>query len=196
MTDPSFPSDPDKPRDGESEPWSWQRPNDGSPVYGDPSSSAEPPPPPTSEPAGYEPPPFPGSQPGIGPAQPGHHHPAQGAQSGPWDYQQQQQGWQEAPPQQWSAQGSGAPPPAGYGAPYGGNYPPPPAPPTSSVNRGMFSLFLGLISTIFFCCWPLAIIGGIAGAVLGWVGMKEAKSMDRMDVPAIIGFWLSLAALV
>jgi hypothetical protein len=207
MTDPRNPSDPDSPREGESaaESWTWQRPDDGSPVYGDPSAGGElPPPQPPSEPAAYEPPPLPSQPPGIGPAQPGHHRPAQGAPSGPWDYQQQQ-GWQEAPPQQWAAsQDPGAPPPPagvpqGYGLPYGAGYPPPQPPrPPGGMNKGLFSLFTGIISLFLgiCCCPPIGIIGGIVGAVLGWSGMKDDKAIGQSGATAALGFWLSIAAIV
>jgi len=203
MTEPRNPSDSDRPREESSdgEQWTWQRPEDGSPVYGDGSPDPQSPPPPREGDQPWDPSQQ-GPPPDAGYEQPAGQPPTYEAPS----YQPPPEGGY--PPQQWpgteSAQGHyGGQPPQGPPHAYGGydpNYQSPVKPP-SGMNKGMLSLFTGIFSLILAicCCLPLVFlgfIGGIVGAVVGWSAMREARLSNRVDTPAALGFWLSIAAII
>jgi hypothetical protein len=65
------------------------------------------------------------------------------------------------------------PPPPYYGPPAGDpNYPPPPA---QNNTLGLIGMILGIISIPLACCAYLGIPVGIAGGVLGFLGLRKAN---------------------
>ncbi|WP_404352285.1 DUF4190 domain-containing protein [Phycicoccus jejuensis] len=80
-----------------------------------------------------------------------------------------------------SATGGYPPPPPPPGA--GGGYTPPPSMPAPGLPGGnaggnnikaIIALVLGVLGLVFaFCCWPLGLILGIGGAVLGFLAKQE-----------------------
>ncbi|MFF3908522.1 DUF4190 domain-containing protein [Streptomyces sp. NPDC001848] len=65
-----------------------------------------------------------------------------------------------------------------YGAPYGPQgagygWPGLPVPPSNGM--GIASLVLGIISTVVFCLWPLAMPAGVLAVIFGVAGRRKAR---------------------
>ncbi|MFG2311092.1 DUF4190 domain-containing protein [Streptomyces sp. NPDC048566] len=65
------------------------------------------------------------------------------------------------------------PGPSGHGGVPGYGWPM--APPSPSNGMGTSALVLGIIASVLFCAWPLAIVLGILAVVFGVIGRRKAR---------------------
>lgn len=214
--EPERPSEPEGEESREG--WTWQRPADGSPVYGadeearpEPGPRPEPTAPTSQPPREPAPPPAPPGPSVFGPAR----TPEEAAheqQHAPYGASQPPPppGWgppQQGPPQYPDYGAYGQPgTPYGYPPPYGPpppGYPPqgPPAPqspgPAASSNVTILSMMFSFGSMVVnVCCPPIGTIGALIAIVMALRARREAEQHGGASDYQTAALWFGIIALV